>query len=287
MPFPVDYVVLRFVPDPMRGEALNAGIVVFKPGRPLVYLDIDERRLKALHPDLGSLDYAGWADRITEQLTALENRDEQLAWLVHGLSPLTIDRSIGQLEGDSPEVLDAAVDDVLDRWVRSPKRSLKTRRRRAPTSRLHAELMTWLRQAKLFSPKLSDISNRRVVSNYPVSIEDDLFAEFAMKNGAIHIVETLDLRGVERLTKARHGEVGLKAVLLDQARSITTSDGQRVLLTAADDYPAVKPAIHLLNKYADRIFASENTQDRQAFADFMSKSLDVESPLLPLGGFRP
>jgi hypothetical protein len=282
MPSVYDYLLLRFVPDPARGEALNAGVVAFTPNGPIVRLEADVKRLRALHPDLATLDFSDWASRITDQLGMFKDREQQMTWLAHGLAPLVADRALGQIAAEPGADLENAIEQLLTRWVRVPSRTGKGPKRAPATSRLHGEVRAWLRRAKLFSPKLSDIGNRRVVPNFPISIADDLFAEFAMRNSATHIVETLDLRGVERLTKARHGEVGLKAVLLDQARAVTSEKGQRVLLTAADDYGAVKTAIHLLHKYADHVYAKESAADSQAFADFMARSLHSDLVALPL-----
>jgi hypothetical protein len=189
------------------------------------------------------------------------------------------DTALGQIEVPSSESYDAAVEALLARFVAWPDRTVtRVAEESEPTrSKLNVQLRTWFRKSKVFSNKTADIANGKVVSGYPVDAEDDLFADFALKNGAIHIIETLDLRGVEKVTRASQGQVGLKAILFDQAKRRLTPESRCIAVTAADEYTKMKAAVRLLSRYAHDAYAVESAEDRQRLAQFISQSLHVDA----------
>jgi hypothetical protein len=167
----------------------------------------------------------------------------------------------------------------MERFVEPPKRGKRRRQTGERTSRLNADVRRWLRSAHLFSTNVADISRRRVVANYPIQASAGLFAEFALQNGTIHVMETLDFRGVDKLSKFRVGDTAYKSVLLDQAKE-ASPEGRRFALIAANDYEAVRPAINMIREYADDVIAYESVQDRRRLADFLASAL--HAPQLPV-----
>ena len=54
-----------------------------------------------------------------------------------------------------------------------------------------------------------------MVSNYLIDPQTELYADFALLNGQLHVIEVMDLRGVDRLSSAMRGEAALKGVTLE------------------------------------------------------------------------
>jgi hypothetical protein len=278
------FVFLRARPDDLRCESINVGMVVFFEQAPRVYLDAPTSRLRALHPDFDQLDLEKWGSELEAALPQVGDFRTQLLWLQGGLGAISADNDVGHLHGETEEELLSSVESLLERYVHMPERTFTVKRTNAQTSgsTLHAQLRRWFRAAKVYSSKIEDLAKGRIVPGFPIDVADDLYADFALKNGAVHVIETLDLRGVERITKSLRGEAGFTAVLFDQARQRLTTDSRRIAVTAADDYSIVKPIVHLVSRYADDVVALESSSDRQRFADFIGASLNVAPPFLPV-----
>jgi len=278
----VPFVFLRARPDDIRGESLNVGMVVFLDEGPRVYVDAPIHRMRSLHPDLGLIDYEKWAAELETALPQIGNRQSQLLWLQKGLGAISADEELGHIAVDSIEEIIPGIESLLERYVHVPERTVvPSPRSSKPGSKLHVQLRSWFRSTRVYSSKISDLSKGRVVPGYPIDVSDDLYADFALKNGAIHIIETLDLRGIERVTKGVRGEAGLTAIVLDQARRNLSVDSKRIAVTAADDYSLVKSVVHLVGRYADDVIALESSADRQRLSEFIGNSLNIDTPTLP------
>lgn len=129
----------------------------------------------------------------------------------------------------------------------------------------------WLRGAKAFSRKVDDIARGKVVANYPIDPAADLFADFAVLNGKLNAIETLDLRGVDRLTPSLRGDAAIKGITLDEARS--RIDGRRVVVLSATDYAVARPAIQMISRYADDVWDMHDPDARQQLAAFIAGAL--------------
>lgn len=280
----VPFSFLRARPNEVRGEQLNIGLVAFLPDGPKVFIDAPHWRVRALHPDLDVVNWSVWATQLESALTQLGSAEEGLDWLQHGLGIVRADSTLGHLKVENERRIADAISTLMTQVVSIPERTIsavadKTMR---PKSRLHAHLRSWFRSAKIYSPNISDLSKSKVVSSYPIDVSGDLYADFALKNGSVHIIETLDFRGVARVTKTQRGTAGLAAVLFDQAKKVLPEGGKTIAVTSADDYASIKPLVGLIDKYADDVFHLESPSDRQRLADFVSISLKVDRDLVPL-----
>jgi len=275
------FTLLRLRPDEVRGESMNVGLVTFPPGGPRVYFDAPPTRLKAFHPDFEHINGDQWARELEEVLPKIGDLDAQINWLRFAIGPVTADAELGHFFSDTFESITDTVEQLLERLVHAPEREIAAPMRPHSPSRgtLKTQLKSWFRQSKVFSSRTSDLSQRRIVPNYPVDAADDLYADFAMKNGSIHVLEVVDWRGVDRITRGLRGEAGLTAILLDQAKKRFSESSRRIAITAADDYKTVSPLLNLVTSYADDVVAIESAEDRQRLADFVATALHAKAPL--------
>lgn len=274
-----DFALLQFMPDAVRGETINAGVAVFTPNGVRVRLRLIPSRVRAIHPAFGSRDWADFAHGIEQRINDAGKRRLQEFVLRTAIAPLVPVEGLGQIIAEDADQLEARINAILDKFVSRP--TAPTRRREPGATKLNADVRHWLRGAKLFSTNPADINNRRVVANYPIEARASLFAEFALQNGAIHVIETLDLRGVDHLSRARIDAAAYKSVLLDQAKE-ASPEGQCIALVAADDYAVARPALTMIGKYADDVVAFEQPADRQRLTQFLATALHLPNALAPL-----
>jgi len=270
-----DYILLRANPDPLRSESLNAGVVVFDAANTCVLIDASRKRLPALHPDFGRVDLTLWADQIQTELRKLPDESQRVV-LPMLCAPFHVDREPGKTIGaDASGQAKALFERLVDTQVASIpvlKRPL------IKQTKLARELRDWFKASKVFSSKIEDLSNHRVISHYPVAPISDLYADFALMNGMLHVMETLDLRGVDHLTAALRGNAAIKGITLDEVGQ----NDNAIAVVVASDYGIAKPAISLVSRYADDVYDLSAQGERQRFADFMAASLHRGKMVLPL-----
>lgn len=269
---------LLAVEHPTRGESINVGLLLWADGLPRVFSATSAQRLAALDPNLPRLPVVAalldgsLQDRLHAALR--QHPDEagaRQALLGLMLSPIVALPPAHVFAADAGQLADR-IEQILDFYVRRPALQVKAapgKTRRA--SRLHVEIQRWLKHHHAFSTRVEDISKSKVVANYPVNPQSDLYADLAVMNGALHAVEVLDLRGAQHLTPTLRGEAAIKGITLDAAREHL--DGKRIAVYAASDYGMARPAIALFARYADQAIDIGMSDGQRQFARFIAQAL--------------
>lgn len=271
------FVLLRATSGAPRHESINVGLVAWPNGKPIVRLGASATRLRALHPNLARIDFSGWSEKLIDALAVAPDVSAQVQLLSLLAQPFHADEQPG-LASAEVGAEDAAISELMASLVAPPSATVKRVARKRP-NRMVAEIRDWLMRSKLYSRRIEDLSRRRVVSQFPIDAASDLYADFALKNGAIHVIETLDLRNVNQLSSAQRGEAALKGVTLDEAKDRVA--GKRIALVQATDYGIARPAINLIQRYADETWSLDDGNDRSSFVRFISNALHADQ----LAGF--
>ena len=270
-----NYVLLRAVSSVLRFEMLNAGVIVFDEKNTCVRIDSSKKRLRALHPDFGRINLSLWAEQIQDELRK-HPEGMQRNILPMMCAPFIVDKVSGETIGQDAS---SQADFLFSQFVERQGATLTVSKN--PTikhTKLIRELRDWLKASRLFSSNVEDLSNHRVVANYPVIPVADLYADFALMNGKLHVIETLDLRGVNHLTPTMRGDAAIKGITLDEAKKY----GNAIAVFTASDYGIARPAISMISRYADDLYDLSTQTERQRFADFMATSLHHDNLALPL-----
>ena len=277
----VTYHLLQIAPDALRGEAMNIGIALQTERGPELHLRILPNRLRALSPELGRIEPRDYEDSLNAALARLPSPQMRWLWLRTAMGPLRVALSEGKIIATDDQDLAGQVRSILERMVLPLGGAIRPRVRGERRSRLLTQLTTWLRQQKLYSRNLPDIAKHRVVGGYPISVEEEVFAELALQNGALHVIESLDLRRHSNYSKTLRNEASHTAMVLDLAADLLPQGGQRIAVVAADNYEDMRPGIRLVSRKASAVVSINSAHDRNWLANFVAKSLHVET-LLPL-----
>ena len=265
--------LIDYQPYPARAEHCAVGVLVFdEVGKARVHLATNLRKLKALDPQ-----------------ASLEVLHDSLRWLVdevnriagawsafqHGLSSLRFSKEPGFFRYESELEYDKQVKWLLA--ISAEPRSATPGLIRSPKSRLFIELRKTFKDYGWLGDSAQDIERHQVVTNYPVSLDEDLSADFAMKNSVLHLIETVDFRS--GVSSSKRMEARGKALVFDSAKDQNQSTACTVIVAAAD-YGGIKGSMKMLNRYADRVAAYDSTADMQSL--FIDWANAMHRPMLPL-----
>ena len=269
----------------IRGERINVGVVGLPSnGRPVVRFDASPARLRAINADLARLNLSGWADDLEETLAELHDQETQIAMLPVLVRPFTLHEEHGySVRDEAPE---SVIDRMFQRLVLPEKATIAAPKRQRPASKLEAELRTWLRKANAYSTRIDDIEKHKVVGNYPVDPIGGLYADFALMNGSLHFIEALDFRGAKTFGAHHRGRAALAGVTLDEAKERWDGDGKRIALISTSDMDVARPAIHMVERYADKVWDMGSSAHRQNFATFVADALHRDADELELFRFE-
>lgn len=116
----------------------------------------------------------------------------------------------------------------------------------------------------LWSKHDSDIDQHKIVEHYPISPESGVFAEFALRNGVMHITETVDfevqsLQGKRLLAQA-------KTLVLSESARVFGASTKRYVVVAGSTREDARQSMNLLRDHAE-VFALESTSDMTTYVD--------------------
>ncbi|MBL0253196.1 MAG: DUF3037 domain-containing protein [Polaromonas sp.] len=247
--------IINYQPYPARAEHCSVGALVFNAeGSARAHLATNLKKLKALDPQSS-------VEILHDSLKWLvsEINKNQDAWNAfrHGFSSLRFSKDAGYFLYETDAEYDKQVKWLLS--VSSEPRSSRQGEIRKPKSRLFIELRDTFKAYGWLGDSVQDINNHQVVTNFPVSLDEDLSAEFAMKNGILHLAETVDFRnGVSNVKKM---EARGKALVFDFAKEQIKNTACTVIV-AAGDYADVeiKRSMNMLNRYSDRVACYDSSE---------------------------
>lgn len=268
---PSYYSIIRYVPDPISEECMNVGVAVFGRGNPHVRFISDWSRarrfggestefLERFAKQVSGKQLGIFADSGAWDETRL--RDVLGKW--HNSIQFTPPRA-------SIKEPAALLEDISGAFLRdiTPTRSAQGR------TRLHSEVKGLFRKMKLLAKVPEDIENHRVVTDYLIDQRTGLFAEFALKNSALHVMETVDYRGADRTAMAKFYETGAKALVLREAKDKLKrgTKGYVVYSAHSEDRSGIRQYLALLDDYADHVYNFNSSRDLAAFGSLVKKAL--------------
>lgn len=268
--------LVRYQPDMHRQEVVNVGVVLFTPIGSHVSFASNQGKLLALDPNFRLNRLFDQAHKLNAALKGLHEArvpvEDQIRMFSTGGEISLSAPGMINAQGQSPETL---LEELLQDLVCAPA---KTRLREPQTSRLHTELRQIFKQARILGTKPGDIAKHLVVPNFPIDPDVGLFAEFALRNGQLHITETVDFRLSTHASKRQEAQA--KTLLLVQAlERVGSADLKRyVVVTGAS--AQVQSSMNLLERHADEFIVRESEQDWRRYVDAMHRAATPEGTTL-------
>jgi hypothetical protein len=145
---------------------------------------------------------------------------------------------------------------------------------RAPTSRLFLELKNVFGNFGWLAKLGQGINDHVIVPRYPLSLDEGLLVDFALKNSAMHYLQTVDYRASHHVS-LRRTEAQAKALALGLAQQLVPEPylPQRYFLIAGSHESEAKRTIKLAERVCEHVYAHESASDMQNLLDTISHAM--------------
>jgi hypothetical protein len=260
------YSILTAIPDRRRGERVNVGIVVFHKDKLDVRFQQAAFKLKALTRENWDSRIEGIRQRIAglhrPSLSAEDTLDQ-----IGFVDPLIAPTGLGTINAYGTDDYERSIDDIMESLVLLPKPKPSD-----TASRINTEIATIFRKAKALAKREQSLKDGKIIRGLAVAPNEGLTADFALKNGKMHIASTLDLRKA----LVRIDEAALKSIILDKSRD-KFGKGARLIGVYAVE-PDMKKQfsahIELLSDYANETYNWLEPAKRNKFLHTMYDAMD-------------
>ena len=271
--------LIEFHPYPQRNERCALGLLAFRhDGSVRVHLAHNLRKVRAMDPscDIESLRVGleRMAEALADDLTALP-------MYVDGFGALRIAPSEGYVTYSSDDEYEAAIRWALE--VGAEPVAGQSLRERAPISRLFLEVKGVFHTFGWLARMGQGIEDHVIVPRFALSADEGLSVDFALKNTAMHYLQTVDFRSAHHAAQ-RRTEAQAKALALGLAEQLIQHPlhAQRYFIVAGANEPDAKRTIKMAERVCEHVFAHESRQDMDELMSILGRAMG-QPPLEQLG----
>jgi hypothetical protein len=264
------FAIVRLAPDEVRGERLNIALAVFTER------GLDVRLGKSLDK-VRAISAAVDRSTLRELLDGLAGHDERLrsagiaadsdrAHAMERIGPLRISR-LGTFSTEGSADYEMRVASILRTLVDAEPAPPRAKRK---SSRLLTQLKAEFRREHVLAKRDEDIGSHRIVAGY--EIDEGLVADLVLKNGAMHVVETVDASDEDASTRRAVTDIAVSALVLERARMQFGKKTQSRLVYRAS--PAIedlaRPSLEAAEHQGAILTNWASADDRGKFVNLLS-----------------
>lgn len=272
MAFSHNFAVIRLRSSSVRDESLNIGIVVAHEGEIRVHcpkrLDKIRAISSALSPEDLIDDFASLHSDLTDTFQSASDFgtavDSVLQYTPYGIV------TKGEFLAESVDSYDSEVSWLLRSFVEPEPAALKPIRKR-PTQ-LKASIKKALRLEKILARKADGIESHRVLHNHKLT--EGVIVDFVLKNGAMHVIETIDAASEMISLKKVVTDIAVSAFSFEHARlKFEHKQGvePRLIFRASSLFEkSIQPSLDAAAHQGAALYNWESTQDRHRFMNEMA-----------------
>lgn len=276
------YAIMRFQPYQGRSEHVNIGIVVWADdmAQPRLYLLNNLKKVVSFYPRANIEALRSWERDLADHLHSIgcDDFESQYRELQSFGTMLASDR-LGSFCFNS---MDEYHNHVAQALALVAEPAMKHGQIREPVSRLFTDLKLQFSFHGWLGKNQSDINKHLIIPRYTIPTDEQLVAEFALKNAAFHVVETLDLR--TGISSSKKMEAQGKAFLMSVAKTLDDKDMPKastyMIIAGAHGDSKSKPITSILNRHSDIVIDWEDTSSIESFMEMMAKA--TNSPMLAI-----
>ena len=220
-----DYSLIKYSPDPRRGEVINIGLVVFKE-QPEVHMLATHNKLRLLDGESGITDI----DRLRtsfQEIAAISKEPAEQSRLLESLGSSVTLSPMAYFSIERPEHYKEKVAELFSLLVKPPFVPLKEDRQ----SRIVTRIKHKFKNLKILANDPAQLEEHKVVQNFELSDQTGLKVDFLLKNGSYHVTEAIDFN-LHKL-KPKYNEATMKTLTFIESKEVFNSNVNCYLAYAA------------------------------------------------------
>lgn len=275
------YAIAQFVAHPARNECLNIAVVVIND------TSLDIRMPKSLDK-IKAISAALDADVVRESVEMLHDLDAYLQeqeWCeaearllrLTEVTPVKFS-SVAEFLASSPQFYNERVEKLVSTLV-EPEPAPPREIRRRP-SKLLADVKLAFKAERVLARKGEGLDTHRVVANHKVA--EGLSADFLLKNGAMHVVQTVDASPEDTPVRRTVADIAISALIFEQLRMVygdSNTQSRLIYRARSASEMLITPALLAAERQGASLINWESRNDRIRFiVELSSLAEPLEAP---------
>lgn len=270
--------IVTFKPYPHRAEQCALGLLLWLPdGTVQAHPALSLRKARAIDP---SCDLAALRDGMHAIAMELSQSPEALALYISGVGAIQLAAETGVIHYANPDELRAGIQWSLAMGAEPHKPAPS--RERATVSRLFVEVKQAFDAYGWMAAPGDTLAAHKIIARHPLSRAEGLTVDFALQNGVLHCMQTVDYRTAPA---DKRQEATAKFLTLGYAPQVAGEAARRYAIIAGSGAPEAEPAIKLAERTADDLFLAESAHDMDRLFGIVARAMGQPPlPTLPVTG---
>jgi len=270
-----DYAVIRYMPDPIRGEIINIGLLVFNE---VLDIRLLKNASKLRMFDNNSV-YSHLADFESSLLSAYSfaKSPADFKEVLSSFSTGIIISNLARFSIDHLNQYEAKVLNLFDTLIKPHSVREKTSR---SSSRLITTLKRKFEAIKILGQDESELSEHKIIYNYVLNSSTGLSADFLLKNGIYHLSEVIDYDVAD--TKAKFKETAMKLMTFAEGKKSLEGEVASYFVYSASIQKErdVIQQINLAETYSSKMFNMSSKEDSSKYFQIIENAVGYRLPLI-------
>ena len=260
-----DYALIRYIPNPKRGETINIGLIVFKEGGADIRVLDSVAKVRMIDGATRQKDLLGFRESMQTLVKFVDTPDEQYGLLSSFDSHVFLS-SKGQFALDDLKQYESKV----ARLFRELVKPFSMKNNEVRTERITTELKHKFESMKILARDHSELSKHKVCANYPINEAMGLRADFVLKNGIFHVTETVDFNVNDIQSKFK--ETTSKMITFMQSKTAFDNPACYFVYSAsAAKDKVISQHLAVAEGYSTKLFNLESKVEQTNYFEMIAK----------------
>lgn len=260
-----EYALIRYIPNPKRGETINIGLIVFKEGEADIRVLDSVAKVRMIDGKTRQQDLLGFQESMQTLVKFASTPDEQYNLLAMFDNNVFLSNkgkfALDDLNQYEPKVT---------RLFRELVKPFSMKSNEIKTERITTELKHKFETMQILAKDHSELTKHKVCANYPINEKMSLRADFVLKNGIFHVTETVDFNVNDIQSKLK--ETTLKMITFMQSKTTFKDPACYFVYSASFAKESlIKPHLAVAEDYSTRLFNLSSKDDSTAYFEMMAK----------------
>jgi hypothetical protein len=259
----------------MRGEVLNVGLLLEQDGHFLVRAG---KRLEKIRSISAAIDAGQIQDELNALAIALS--DCKAADVEHRVASFSFLKCHfqGSFDPGSVGLSEHYIADLLDRYVDPEPAPLKPVKKRH--TRLRQEMVRAFRLERVLAKPSEGLESHRII--YRHRLAEGVEADFVLKNGAFHVVESVDASSDEVTLQRSLYEIAMSTLTFEHAKIGFGNNSVRsrlVYQASASLEKALTPSLYAAEHQGAEVINWKSGEARSRFIENLAKIAESTDPM--------
>lgn len=258
--------VIEYAPYDHRNERCAVGLLcLLDDGTCTAHVAQQLRKAKAIDP---ACDIQSLRDGLMSIASEISENREALALYQSGFGGIRITPNPGTINYSSEEEFENGIKWSMAVAIEPTKPQAS--RERSSTSRLFLEVKNAFDTYGWMGHMGQTLADHRIIPRYPLLADEGLAVDFALQNGVLHCMQTVDYR---HNPAHKRNEANAKLLTLGLATQLTKPDTKRYSVLAGIEASESKAGLKLAERVSSDVFINESSEDMNRLFDIMARAM--------------